>query len=91
MGVHVNLENSKDISKLKWIKVGALNIRSLYKKVDDVKLLLGNSKLDYLGLSESWLNSSVDGPEVEIEHYNMFRFDRDAGSAKRGMGDCCIY
>ena len=73
------------------IKIGALNIRSLYKKVDDIKLLLADSKLDYLGLSESWLNSSVIGPEIEIEKYKMFRFDWDAGSGKRGGGGIVVY
>ena len=86
MGVHITVDSSKDIAKLKGIKFGALNIRSLYKKVDDVKQLLSDSKLDYLGLTESWLNSSVIGPEVEIDNFNMFRFDRDAGSNKRGEG-----
>ena len=91
MGIHINVDSSKDIAKLKGIKVGSLNIRSLYKKVDDVKLLLADSKLDYLGLSESWLNLSVIGPEVEIEKYNMYRFDRDAGSSKRGGGGIVVY
>ena len=53
-----------DISKLRGIKIGGLNIRSLYRKIDDISLLLSDTKMDFLGLSESWLNSSVSGPEI---------------------------
>ena len=90
MGVHLQLDNCRDISKLKGLKFGALNIRSLYRKIDEVGQLLADSKLDFLGLTESWLNSSVLGPELDIDNYNMFRFDRDAGSCKRGGGGILV-
>ena len=86
MGIHLQLDNCRDLAKLKGIKFGALNIRSLYKKIDEVGQLLSDSKLDFLGLTESWLNSSVSGPELEIDNYDIFRLDRDAGTGKRGGG-----
>ncbi len=58
---------------------GALNICSLTRKIDDVKALLYRSDLDFLGLSESWLNSSISDDEIEINGYNTHRFDHDLG------------
>ena len=69
---------------MKGIKIGAINIRSLYKNIDHVKLLVQESK--FLGLTESWRNSNVDGPEIEINNYGLFHYDGDAGISKRGGG-----
>ena len=85
------IEKCTDIAKLRGIKFGGLNIRSLYKKIDDVNLLLQDSKLDFLGITESWLNYSIAGPEIKIPNYSAFRFDRDAGSGKRGGGGIVCY
>ena len=49
------VEKSKNISNLRGVTMGRLNICSLIRKHDDVVALLSNSKLDYLGICESWL------------------------------------
>ena len=79
------------LHNLRGISFGALNIRSTVRKLDDVKLLLSKSKLDYLCLNKTWLNSSIDNCEHEIRGYNLHRFDRDDGSGRRGGGGIMTY
>ena len=72
-----------DFSKLRGPSFGSYNIRSIINKLDDIKVILGMSKLDFLGLTESWLTKKVDDAELQIPEYNMFRFDRDNGLGNR--------
>ena len=51
---------SKDLASLRGIKLGALNIRSVVHKVDEIEVMLHQSKLDYLGLCETWLTPDTD-------------------------------
>ncbi len=85
-----NFENSKDLSKLRGISVGALNVRSVYRKIDDIHVLLSRSDLSILSISESWLNSSVANCEIELPGYKLVRFDRDNGTGFRGGGVSCF-
>ena len=82
---------SKDIVTLSGIKFGSLNVRSLVRKMGDIVTLLHCSDLEYLGLSESWLNFSISDNEIAIPGYTVHRFDRDAGNAMRGGGGLVVY
>ena len=75
---------SKDLSQLKGISFTSLNICSAYKKVDDILTILNNSELDYLSITESWLNASISNDDIDIEGYTVTRLDRDGGLTKRG-------
>ena len=68
-----------------------LNICSISRKIDDVKLILCDNKLDLLLLNETWLNHSIGDPELAIEGYSLYRYDRDLGSGKRGGGGLVAY
>ena len=68
------------LKRLCGITYAAQNIRSLIRKLDDIKLLLHHSNLDLLLLNETWLNSSIGDPELNIDGCTCHRFDRDAGS-----------
>ncbi len=74
----------EELRSLRGITFASLNIRSIYRKIHEVDLLLKKSKLDLLLLNETWLNHSVGDAELSIENYSLHRFDRDAGSGKRG-------
>ena len=52
-------------------------------------LELGN--LCILGISESWLNSSVPDQMISIPQYHLFRGDRTHASGKRTGGGVCFY
>ena len=59
----------EELSCLKGITYASLNICSVYRKLDDIKLLLKHSKSDSLFLSETWLNRSVGDLELAIPGY----------------------
>ncbi len=80
-----------DIRKLRGLSFGSLNVRSLTRKIDEIKFLLGDTDLTVLTLNETWLNFSISDCELEIPHYQCFRFDRDLGSGKRGGGGLVTY
>ena len=61
-----------------------LNIQSLMSKRDELKLTLTNAQRPViLGLSETWLDSSVMDAEVSVPCYAMYR--RDRGSRGGGV------
>ena len=70
--------NTTELSKLKGITFESLNIRSLTRKIDDIKTFLHHSELDYLALNETWLNNSIADCQLNIDTFH--RFDQDLGN-----------
>lgn len=56
-----------------------LNIRSFISKGDEIKHILVDSNLDFLCLSETWLNKNSPSTALHIPGYNAFRKDRKSG------------
>lgn len=65
--------------KPKGIFGGHLNIRSLVSKAEQIEHLLTDSNVDYLCLSETWLNSNTPSGVYSIPGYRIFRRDRGHG------------
>ncbi len=86
-----SIYSSKDLSQLKGVTFGSLNICSAYRKTDDMLTILNNSEFDYFSITESWLNNSISDDDLYIDGYNITRFDRDDGKAIRGGGGILIY
>ena len=86
-----NIYLSKHIKSLKGITFACLNVCSVVRKLVDIHTILSNSDLCFLGLTESWLNSSISDCELEIPGYEIFRFDRDLGLGRRGGGGILVY
>ena len=59
------------------LKIGHLNIRSLPRHIDELKILLQENPFDVLWLNETWLNSSWSDAELAIDDYNFIRNDRN--------------
>ena len=81
----------QELGKEKGLKLVHLNIRSLLKKVEQLKILTQDIDMDVLTLSETWLNSSINSNLVKLEGYTLYRQDRIPGtsgkkSKKRGGG-----
>ena len=53
MAVHIN-----NINSLKGLALCHLNCRSLYYKLDEIKVLY--DRFDFMGFSESWLDSGIN-------------------------------
>ena len=68
-----------DLSRLRGISFGGYNVRSLFRKVEDIHLLIKQSNLDCLCINESWLNCSIPSEELNIDGYTLHRSDRDGG------------
>ena len=82
----VEIKNTRDLKKLKGITYGALNVRSLFRHIEEIQLRLQRADLDVLLLGETFLNFSVDNSIIGIKNYNLFKMDRYGGSGKRGGG-----
>jgi len=68
-------------SKPKGILGGHINLRSKLPKIGQIHNLLTDSNLDFLCISETWLN--VPTALINIPEYTCYRTDRDKG---RGGG-----
>ena len=88
----VNTESASSVLKnLRGITYAFVNIRSLFKNFDDIKLLLELSQVDVLLLGETFLNKSVNSILLEVPGYTFHRYDRDLGSGKRSGGGLAAY
>ena len=82
---------SQALSNTKGITLASLNICSLTRKHDEVKILLDNSKIDLLALNESFLNKSITDSQINIEGYRLWRHDRTLNSGKSHGGGIVVY
>lgn len=55
--------------------MGHVNVNRLYNKLDSIKEISNLSKLDILGLSETWLTMDILDGELGIEGYYFLRRD----------------
>ena len=63
-----------------------LNVASLTKYIDEIRLLLYDKKLDVLALNETRLDSSISDELLTIDGYDIIRADRN-----RNGGGVCIF
>ena len=63
-----------------------LNIVSLPKHLDEIRLLLHDKKMDVLALNETRLDPTISDELVNVEGYDILRADRT-----RNGGGVCIY
>ena len=71
------------------LKIGHLNIRSLPKHLDELRIFLQDNPFDVFCLNETWLNSSWHNGELSILGYNLVRKDRK--DDQRGGGTAIYY
>lgn len=70
------------INTIKGLKIAHLNVQSILNKVDLLKLMMSETTLDVLCISETWLNHGIYDCEVRINGYIHYRNDR-----KERLGD----
>jgi len=71
---------------MKGFVVGYLNIRSLIKNIDELRIHLSNQKYDILSINETMLDSSISNNEINISGYDVVRKDRN-----RNGGGVALY
>lgn len=64
-----NLQNKK-------VKIGHLNVRSLFTGFDQFSDLVISNGLDIMCVSETWLNKDIPSDVVNIPNYSFLRKDR---------------
>ena len=60
----------------KGLKIVFWNVRSLYNKIDTIRLEVDNIKPDILNTNETWLHDNIDDAFVSIKDYTLIRSDR---------------
>ena len=65
-----------DLGKEKGVKILHWNVRSIIRKIDQVRMLLANSTIDVVMISESWLKPHLHSGLVSIDGFQVFRQDR---------------
>jgi exonuclease III len=72
--------------RLKSFKIGQLNITSLVKHVEELRIFIHEQPIDILCINEIRLDNSISSAEVEICCYEIVRRDRN-----RNGGDVASY
>ena len=67
-------------------KCAHLNIRSLYRNIDELRVFLHNNHIQILALNETLLDDSISDNELNIQDYNLIRKDRN-----RNGGGVAVY
>ena len=63
-----------------------LNARSIMNKMDEFMVSLEVLRPDVVGITESWASSEVDGAELAVGSYELFRMERSSTVDRRGGG-----
>lgn len=71
-----------DFSFTKGLHIMQLNVRSLFSKFDEIRLVKCKSKVGIVCFSETWLDASISDTENEIENYVVLRKDRNQKGAE---------
>ena len=74
------LNAQKGFKLLHW------NVRSLLKKIDQIRTLVADSPLDIITISESWLKSHLNTSLISIQGFEVLRLDRGGQSKSRKRG-----
>ena len=74
------------IPHIRGFKIASLNIVSLPKHIDELRLLMCDQNLDVIAINETRLSSSIDNSCIHIPGYDIVRRGRN-----RLGGGVCIY
>ncbi len=72
-----NYDPLSNIKALKGFKIAALNVASLVRHIDELKMVMSSQTLDILGIHETRLDSTIADKDISIIGYNVVRKDRN--------------
>ena len=73
-------------NKLKGLKLVPLNIASLLKHLNELRIFVEEEKPHIIGINETRLDNMINDSEIEIDGYEVMRWDRD-----RNVGGVALY
>ena len=79
------MDSISDLTSLglaKVFKVVHLNVRSILKKIDHLRLVTQDLNIDVFTVSETWLKRHL----VDIQGFKAYRLDRDSGKGEKKRG-----
>ena len=79
----------KENLNTKGLKAAHINVNGLYNKLNEIKFLLQETKLDVLAITETHLHKDINDCQLQIEGYCLVRNDRQ--NAENNWGGCLIY
>ena len=80
-----------ELSQAKGLKITHINVRSIIKKIDQIRLLLADSKIDVLTVSETWLKPHLHSDLISIQGFSELRLDRQLRAGKKRGGGLLTY
>ena len=73
-----NINNEMNVvAKSKGLKIANLNVNSLLKHLDEIRLILINNALDILTINESKIDDNISNDDIQINGFNTIRKDRN--------------
>ena len=72
---------------MRGFKLASLNVTSIIKHIDELRVLLVDHSIDVLAINETRLDSTINDNEVHISGYEIVRRDRSV-NGKFGGGVC---
>ena len=87
---HINQSsgnNEWDVFNTRGLHFIHININSLLAKIEELRRIACLSNAAVIGISESKLDKSIFDSEIEIDGYNILRFD---GNTHRGEVACYV-
>ena len=78
------------IAKSKGFRIASLNVNSLLKHIDEIRVILEKNPLDDLAINESKIDDSISDNEIKIPRYALCRKDRNrnGGGVVLYIRDC---
>ena len=80
-----------DLKGLNGMVFGHLNINRLANKIDQLSMLLQETGIDVMCVTETFLDDTFDDAEVSIPGYLLYRLDRQDHTQRSCGGGVCIY
>ena len=79
------------MKNLRGLSIASLNVCSLTRKFDSIRLLIQTSEIDIFCLNETYLNHSISHEELHNSGYSFVRADRTDAAGKHDGGEVLVY
>ena len=66
-----------NISKLKGLNIASLNINSIMRHIDEIRILLSDCSFDILAINATKLDHTIFDCEIHINNYSIVCYDRN--------------
>ena len=76
----------KENLNIKGLKAAQINVNGFYNKLNKIKFLLQETKIDVLAITETHLHKDINNDQLQIKGYSLLRNDRQ--SAENNWGGC---